>query len=176
MRTEKVHIELPVIIGSSSKINGDLEFSSDVLVDGEACGKLSSERRITIGGNGFFKGTLYANDLVVFGRLDGDIIVNEHVFFHSNCTINGCLYTKYIELEDGANLNAKVIMSDNPKDIYVSQTLVSKKESNTEVLLEKGKRNHHLTNPGSFFSNVFEEMDREMVAAQINCSTSTGIN
>jgi len=177
MKPEKTFTELPVIIGSSSKINGDLEFSSEVFVDGEACGKLTSEKRITIGENGFFKGTLYANDLVVFGRLDGDIIVKDNVVFHSSCTINGSIYTKYIDLKDGANLNARVIMSDNPKDIYDIQILMPEQEFITRVPLRKGNWNRlPALNQGKFFAKVFKELDTEMVTAQIYCSTATEIN
>ena len=176
MNPEKLYIELPVIINSSSKINGDLEFSSEVLIDGEACGKLTSEKRITIGSHGFFKGTLHANDLVVFGRLDGDIIVSENVILHSSCTIDGCIYTKHIDLKEGANLNAQVIMSENPKATYSRLMLMPENESFAEMPLKKGRRfQPPAYNPGNFFAKVFKEMDLEMVTAQIYYSTSTDL-
>ena len=174
MRSEKTYLELPVIIGSFSKINGDLEFSSDVLIEGEACGKLSSEKRITIGGNGFFNGTLFARDLEVFGRLNGDIIVTGNVVFHSNCTIEGRIFTKFIDLKVGANLNGKVIMSDNPQNFYQIQVLSQETEPVDDSLMKKGKRYlPSVPNPVNFFAKVFKEMDTEMVTSQIYSSTST---
>ena len=160
MRPEKTFFELPVVISMSSKINGDLEFSSEVLIEGEACGKITSEKKITIGNKGFFKGTLYANDLVVFGRLDGNIIVTENLVLHGDCTIDGFIYTKYIELKEGASVNARVIMSDDPKDSYNYQ-------------IKKGRRDKQpALNPGNFFAKVFEELDTEMVTNQIYYSAS----
>ena len=177
MRSKKIHIELPVIIGSSSKVNGELEFASEVLIEGEAFGKITSEKLVTIGGNGFFKGILYAKDLEVFGRFHGDIIVAQNVVFHSNCTIEGRIYTKYIDLKVGANVNARIIMTDNPKEIYDLQIRFPQNESVTEVSMKRVKRDQQPTpNPGSFFAKVFQELDSEIVTAQINSSTSTDLN
>ncbi len=105
-------MEIPTLINSSSKINGELMFKSDVRIDGEVFGKVESDKNAIIGAEGYVKGFLRARDLVVFGRLEGNIIVSGTTILHSGSSIFGNLYTKIIEVNDGAVITARVITYD----------------------------------------------------------------
>lgn len=88
-------------------------FQSDVRIDGEVIGKVESDKNAIIGAEGYVKGVLRARDLVVFGRLEGNIIVSGTTTLHSGSSIFGNLYTKIIEVKDGAVITARVITYDN---------------------------------------------------------------
>ena len=71
--------EIPTLINSSTKINGDLIFATDVRIDGEVFGNVESERSIFIGAEGYVKGILNAKDIIIFG----------YVFNNLFCVISG---------------------------------------------------------------------------------------
>lgn len=105
-------MEIPTLINSSSKIKGELMFTSDVRIDGEVFGKVESDKFAIIGAEGYVKGFLRARDLVVFGRLEGNIIVSGTTILHAGSSIFGNLYTKGIEVNEGAIITARVITYD----------------------------------------------------------------
>ena len=62
------------MIGKSVKIVGDLSGSEDLVMDGELQGTIRLPgARLTIGPAARVRGDITAKDIVVFGRLDGDI-------------------------------------------------------------------------------------------------------
>jgi cytoskeletal protein CcmA (bactofilin family) len=105
-------MEIPTLINSSSKIKGELMFKSDVRIDGEVFGKIESDKFAIIGAEGYVKGFLRARDLVVFGRLEGNIVVSGTTILHAGSSIFGNLYTKGIEVNEGAIITARVITYD----------------------------------------------------------------
>jgi cytoskeletal protein CcmA (bactofilin family) len=102
-------MEIPTLINSGSRIKGELMFTTDVRIDGEVLGKVESDRNAIIGAEGYVKGFLRARDLVVFGRLEGNIVVSGTTTLHAGSSIFGNLYTKGIEINEGAIITARVI-------------------------------------------------------------------
>jgi cytoskeletal protein CcmA (bactofilin family) len=105
-------MEIPTLINSGSRIKGELMFTTDVRIDGEVLGKVESDRNAIIGAEGYVKGFLRARDLVVFGRLEGNIVVSGTTTLHAGSSIFGNLYTKGIEIDEGAIITARVITYD----------------------------------------------------------------
>ena len=119
-------MKIPTLINSSSKINVELIFTTDVRIDGEVFGKVESDKSVIIGAEGYVKGFLRASDLVVFGRFEGNIIVSGHTILHENASVFGNLYTKSFEVKDGAVLTARIVMYEEPVS-YTHLTLPTKR-------------------------------------------------
>ena len=114
-------MKIPTLINSSSKINGELIFTTDVRIDGEVFGKVESDKNVIIGAEGFVKGFLRAKDLVVFGRIEGNIIVSGITILHEHASVFGNLYTKVFEVKDGATITARVITYEKLEAIDEAQ-------------------------------------------------------
>ena len=114
-------MKIPTLINSSSKINGELIFTSDVRIDGEVFGKVESDKSVIIGAEGYVKGSLRAKDLVVFGRFEGNIVVSGLTVLHESASVFGTLYTRSFEVKDGATITARVVMCDKLEEIDEAQ-------------------------------------------------------
>jgi len=108
---------MPVVINSSAQIKGKLKFATDVHIDCEVSGTVESDKKIIIGPNGFFKGELCSEELLVLGKLEGDICVKKNTTLHSGSSLSGTLNSTIIELKIGAILNAQIIMNEPVDDI-----------------------------------------------------------
>ena len=130
-------MDIPTLINSSARIKGELMFSCDVRIDGEVYGKVESDKSAIIGAAGYVKGFLRARDLVVFGRIEGNIIISGTTVLHPGSSIYGNLYTRGIEVNEGANITARVITYDklesfDEAQIHLAQEMIS---------IQQGKKN-----------------------------------
>ena len=102
-------MEVPTLINAFSKINGELVLTTDLRIDGQIFGKVESDENIVIGSAGFVNGFLRAKNLVIYGRIEGNVVVSGVTTLHPQSAIFGNLYTKLIEVKEGAILTARVI-------------------------------------------------------------------
>jgi cytoskeletal protein CcmA (bactofilin family) len=114
-------MEIPTLINCSSKITGELMFTSDVRIDGEVIGKVESEKSIFIGPRGYVNGFLRTKDLVVFGRIEGNIVVSGITVLQPGSSIFGNLYTKVFEVKDGASITARILTADKLESAVEAQ-------------------------------------------------------
>ncbi|MEI7421495.1 MAG: polymer-forming cytoskeletal protein [Prolixibacteraceae bacterium] len=102
-------MEVPTLINAFSKINGELVLTTDLRIDGQIFGKVESDENIVIGSAGLVNGFLRAKNLVIYGRIEGNVVVSGVTTLHPQSAIFGNLYTKLIEVKEGAILTARVI-------------------------------------------------------------------
>ncbi|HEY3388883.1 MAG TPA: polymer-forming cytoskeletal protein [Prolixibacteraceae bacterium] len=117
IQTTGDNLKIPTLINDFSQITGELVLNTDLRVDGKIFGKVESDKNIFIGTQGFVKGTLKANNLVAYGRIEGNIIVSGITILHPGSYILGSLYTKVINVIEGANISANVMSFDNLEQI-----------------------------------------------------------
>ena len=154
--------EMPVILSSSTIVNGHLTFLTDVHIDCEAFGKIESRKKIIIGKNGYLKGEIYSRDLVVFGSIEGEIVVLETLTIHAGSNIRGIISAGRMELKDGAVLNAKVNMHDHPEKNIQKENYVAME---TLDILSCQKRKWielPTVSPSNSFAKIFEELNKQL--------------
>jgi cytoskeletal protein CcmA (bactofilin family) len=97
LRAEVAHI------GKSVKVKGELSGSEDLYFDGEAEGSIDlHEHTLTIGPNGRIRATLAAREIIIHGRVEGNVCASEKVELKRSCSLAGDVCTKRIVIEDGA--------------------------------------------------------------------------
>lgn len=90
-------------IGKSVVIRGELTGNEDLYLDGEIEGNINlRDHKLVIGPNGKIKATVTARDIVVHGRVEGNVSAGERVELKRNCTLIGDVSTARIVIEDGA--------------------------------------------------------------------------
>jgi cytoskeletal protein CcmA (bactofilin family) len=109
--TEMAHI------GKSVVIKGELSGSEDLYLDGEVEGSIElKQHRITVGPNGRVKANINASEIVILGRVDGNVNGEERVEVKRSGVLNGDIKTQRILIEDGAYFKGSVdIHRDAPK-------------------------------------------------------------
>ena len=90
-------------IGKSVHIRGELTGSEDLYLDGEVEGTIDlRDHSLIIGPNGKIKAGIVARDLIVHGKVEGNITASGRVELRKSCTLIGDVSTQRIVIEDGA--------------------------------------------------------------------------
>jgi cytoskeletal protein CcmA (bactofilin family) len=90
-------------IGKSVVVKGELSGSEDLIVDGEVEGNISLKgQTCTIGPNGRVRANIEARNVVIHGRVNGDIHASERVELRKTASLAGDIATARISIDDGA--------------------------------------------------------------------------
>jgi cytoskeletal protein CcmA (bactofilin family) len=107
-RPEPARVETPravdvATIGKSVVVRGELSGSEDLYVDGEVEGSISLRgQSLTIGPNGRVRANLEARNVIVHGRVDGNVNASDRVDLRKSASLTGDISTARVAIEDGA--------------------------------------------------------------------------
>ena len=97
------HASEVATIGKSVVVKGELSGSEDLIVDGEVEGSITLRgQSLTVGPNGRVRANIEARNVIVHGRVDGNIHATERVDLRKSATLSGDIATARISIEDGA--------------------------------------------------------------------------
>ncbi len=98
-------------IGSSIKLNGELNGDEDLLIQGQVEGNVYlKEHNLTIGEQGVIKANAFARTITVRGRLTGDLNGMEKVTITSTGKVRGNIVSPKVILEEGATFKGSIDM------------------------------------------------------------------
>jgi len=90
-------------IGKSVVVKGELSGSEDLYLDGEVEGSIElRSHSLTIGPNGRVRANVSAKEVVIHGKVEGNIRGTERVELRKTAVLNGDIGTQRIVIEDGA--------------------------------------------------------------------------
>src|ERR1700730_7109501 len=96
-------------IGRSLVIKGEVIGSESLYIDGRIEGKISlPDNRVTIGRNGSVQANIIAREVVVMGKVAGNIDCSDRVDIRSEGSVTGDVSTIRISVEDGAILKGGI--------------------------------------------------------------------
>jgi cytoskeletal protein CcmA (bactofilin family) len=90
-------------IGKSLVIKGEVTGSESLYIDGRVEGSINlSGNRVTIGRNGVVAANISAREIVVLGKVRGNITASDRVDIRSDGSLTGDVVAARISIEDGA--------------------------------------------------------------------------
>jgi cytoskeletal protein CcmA (bactofilin family) len=103
VRSDNLRSSEVATIGKSVVVKGELSGSEDLIVDGEVEGSVTLRgQSLTVGPNGRVRAHIEARNVIVHGRVDGDIHATERVELRKSASLTGDIATARISIEDGA--------------------------------------------------------------------------
>ena len=100
---ELLHTSEVATIGKSVIVKGELSGSEDLFVDGEVEGSIVLRgQSLTVGPNGRVRANVEARNVILHGRLDGNIHASDRVDLRKSASLTGDIATARISIEDGA--------------------------------------------------------------------------
>lgn len=110
--TQNKNVGAPIeqaTIGRTIVIKGELSAAESLYIDGRIEGKISlPDHRVTIGRNGSVQANITAREVVVMGKLNGNIECSDRVDIRSEGSVTGDVSTIRISVEDGAVLKGGI--------------------------------------------------------------------
>jgi cytoskeletal protein CcmA (bactofilin family) len=93
------------IIGYGTDIQGNVNTTGDIRIDGKIVGDFSSNQKLVIGQSGIIEGNITCRDCDISGKVIGNILVNEVVALKSTADIAGDISTHSLVIEMGAQFS-----------------------------------------------------------------------
>lgn len=99
-------------IGKSVVVKGELSGSEDLFVDGEVEGTIElHDYNLTVGPNGRIRANINAKEVIIHGRVDGNVNGKERVELRKSAVLSGDITTQRILIEDGAYFKGGIDIS-----------------------------------------------------------------
>jgi cytoskeletal protein CcmA (bactofilin family) len=96
-------------IGRSVTVKGELSGSEDLFIDGQVEGTIELKgNNLTIGPNGQVKANINAKEVMVQGKLEGNIQASERAKLTKSAVATGDITTQRVSIEEGAYFKGKV--------------------------------------------------------------------
>jgi cytoskeletal protein CcmA (bactofilin family) len=103
-------------IGRTLVIKGEISGSEALYIDGRIEGKIiMPDSRVTIGRNGKVDASIQAREVVIMGKVTGNIECSDRVDIRSEGSVSGDISTVRISVEDGAALKGGIQVHAEPK-------------------------------------------------------------
>ncbi len=113
-------------IGKSVQIRGQLTGSEDLYLDGEIEGTIDlRDHSLIIGPNGKIKAAITARDLVVHGKVEGNVTATGRVELRKSSTLIGDISTERIVIEDGAFFKGAIDIKEKEAKSEARKPMVS---------------------------------------------------
>ncbi|MDR0273894.1 MAG: polymer-forming cytoskeletal protein [Burkholderiaceae bacterium] len=103
--------QIDTVIAQHCKIEGNLNSENSIKVDGVILGALRCQGRAIIGETGLVKGDVHSADLLVVGKLEGNVFA-ENLHLHASACITGDISTQNLQVDQGARYSGTVTMRD----------------------------------------------------------------
>jgi cytoskeletal protein CcmA (bactofilin family) len=96
-------------IGRTLVIKGEVSGSESLYIDGRIEGSITfKDHRVTVGRNGVVQANIAAREVVIMGKVTGNVECSDRVDIRSEGTLNGDVVSARISVEDGAQLRGSV--------------------------------------------------------------------
>jgi len=96
-------------IGRSVVIKGEITGAEPLYIDGQVEGTVTlADHRVTIGRNGNVAANINAKEVVIVGKVTGNVECSDRLDIRGEGTLVGDVVTQRISVEDGAVMSGKV--------------------------------------------------------------------
>ena len=101
--------EVSTVIGRTATFRGDFSSTDDLQVDGKFEGTIRlTGGRLTVGTEAHVNASIAAPDVVIYGRVDGDILATGRVDLRSTAVVVGDIFAGRFSMEENASLQGDV--------------------------------------------------------------------
>ena len=101
-------------LANDVEIKGSIKFQQDLSVDGKVEGEISSPNGVlVVGQNAELRGEIKTKSVTVYGRVHGNITVDERCELKANAQLHGDLKAARLVIEEGATFVGKSEVTPN---------------------------------------------------------------
>lgn len=104
------------LIAEDAEIVGDMQFSGELYVYGRIHGNVvgrDDSARLTLSATGVVEGEVRVANIVVDGKITGDVFARIKVELAEKAVVHGNLYYSLIEMQLGARIDGQLVHTDD---------------------------------------------------------------
>lgn len=107
------HKQIDSLIGSSTAINGDIDFDGGLRVDGRVRGHIhggmNTTSTLVIGESGQVEGEIRASHVVIHGKVNGPVLATEYLELLATARVEGDVTYNTLEMHVGAVVDGRLL-------------------------------------------------------------------
>lgn len=130
-KTTKKRQDIQTLVGSGTRIAGDMEFHGGLHLDGVVVGNIlakdDADAVLSVSQEGLIEGTVKAPQVVLNGTVKGDVIATDRVELGPTARVVGNVVYNLIEMAIGAEVNGKLVHQPEGRPDFVGTPGVEKK-------------------------------------------------
>ncbi len=103
---------IDTLITGKTQVTGDIDFSGVLFLDGIVKGNIKSDDEkalLTVGPNGMVEGEVHVPNVVIQGKVLGDVYARAHASLAASAHIEGSVYYHLIEMTMGSEVNGRLV-------------------------------------------------------------------
>jgi cytoskeletal protein CcmA (bactofilin family) len=143
-RRKVTSTRIDTLLGKTANLQGDLEFSGGLHLDGRVNGNVRSSSgdggALSVSESGFIEGRVEVTNIVMNGTVNGDMVARERLVLGEKARVNGNVHYGVIEMASGAVITGKLIplggTVSEPVEISAAETPA---ESDSAVAAAKSR-------------------------------------
>ena len=125
-RKQRRHTVVDTLVGSSTKVSGDVYFEGGCHVDGTVKGNVSadpeSNSALSVSEDGSVEGGVTVPYVVLHGIVRGDVFATQRVELGPTARVIGNVYYNLIQMAEGAEINGKLVHQPEGQVPLLEQT------------------------------------------------------
>ena len=118
-RRKQTSTRIDTLLGRTANLQGDLEFSGGLHLDGRVNGNVFSNATdggaLSVSESGFIEGNVQVTNIVMNGTVNGDMYARDRLVLGGSARVNGNVHYGVIEMAPGAVITGKLIPLGNGK-------------------------------------------------------------
>lgn len=122
------------LLSKSTEVIGDMHFTGNLEVEGIVRGNViaKGDARVRVMEKGLVEGEISAPNVVINGRVIGDVYSSKHVELAANAVVEGNVHYQLIEMVKGAQVNGSLVYSvDKGSEDKPESSKIDKKKNKT---------------------------------------------
>lgn len=113
----ETHAKVNTLIGEGTIFDGNLTASDTIRIDGTVNGNCSCDQTLIVGASGHIIGNVISQNVILSGRVEGDILTNGKLEFLPTGKLVGNINTNILVVDEGAYFDGRCTMSsDTPSN------------------------------------------------------------
>ena len=112
-RDTKQNARIDTLIGKAAKVQGDVEFTGGLHLDGRVAGNVRADNdasaTLSVSETGSIEGSVEVPNIVLNGVVKGDIHARERVVLGARARVQGNVHYGIIEMTLGAEIKGKLV-------------------------------------------------------------------
>ncbi len=136
LRNQEPEGAMNTIVGKGTKIEGNMEVTQSVRIDGSFKGSLSASETLIVGSTGDLSNvTVNVKNAIIGGKITGNITASNKVTLESTSRLTGDLTAKLLIIEEGSLFSGNCKSGDRiapPAQGFTPKSILDKPEVNSK--------------------------------------------
>ena len=101
------------VLSPDVEIKGNIKFTGELTLEGKLEGEINADGTLFVGENGVINGNINVNNVIVRGKINGNVIAKEKIEIKSKAELFGDIRAARLSIEEGVTFVGRAEINPN---------------------------------------------------------------